>query len=346
MKQPQNGRYRVAVWLPIEEKSLVTTRPAAVEACQSSCFGTRAAVLRPLAACCLLLVACAGCVTSPYRVGSRDQYYNSQGLAELTDERIERGQPRPVLDTAGWIVGIPSKIILWNSRVDNHNISPETEAAIAEYLAENELWDVKVRLNQYAPLDEWRRLTKNEAVAWPWRYTLGTLQVAGDAIFPGRLFGGSHFNPFTNSVHLYSDVPAEALHEAGHAKDWARRKWKGTYAAVYAIIPGAPLWHEAVATNDALSYLRERGTYEEQQAAYRLLYPAYGTYVGGTAGDLLAAPAGALYVAGVVGGHVAGRIKAAQIRPETSDHESTSEISSGVYPLENAIEEPVLELPQ
>ena len=58
--------------------------------------------------------------------------------------------------TVGWIFGIPSKIILWNSRIDNHDISPETEAAIAEYMAANELWDVKVRLNQYAPLDEWR----------------------------------------------------------------------------------------------------------------------------------------------------------------------------------------------
>jgi hypothetical protein len=272
------------------------------------------------------MAACAGCASSPYRPGTRGDYYSSPGLAELSGEQIERGKPRPVLDTAGWIFGIPSKIILWNSRVDNHNISPETEGAISEYLAANELWDVKVRLNQYAPLDEWRRLTRNDAVAWPWRYTLGTLAVAGDAIFPGRLWGGSHYNPFTNSLHLYSDLPAEALHEGGHAKDFARRKWKGTYAAVYAIVPGAPLWHEAVATNDALSYLRERGTREEQQAAYELLYPAYGTYAGGAAGDLLVAPSGALYFAGVVGGHVAGRIKSQNL-PPTEARRVSEEVS-------------------
>ena len=101
-----------------------------------------------------------------------------------------------------------------------------------------------------------------------------------------------------------------------HAKDFARRKYKGTYAAVYAIVPGAPLWHEAVATNDALSYLNERGTYEEQRDAYELLYPAYGTYLGGAVGDWVGPPSVA-YFSGVVGGHVLGRIKSHRLpRPE------------------------------
>src|SRR5256885_1600256 len=99
----------------------------------------------------LCLTACAGCAASPYRAGTRGAYYASRGLADLAGEQIERGQPRPVLDTVGWIFGIPSKIILWNSRIDNHDISVNTEAAISDYLAANELYDVKVRLNQYAP---------------------------------------------------------------------------------------------------------------------------------------------------------------------------------------------------
>ncbi len=53
-----------------------------------------------------------------------------------------------MLDEVGWIVGIPSKIILWDRRVDDHDISPETAQAIADYLAVNELDTVKVRLNR------------------------------------------------------------------------------------------------------------------------------------------------------------------------------------------------------
>lgn len=270
----------------------------------------------PKAVLLLPIVLLTGCVAAPYRSGTRSDYYLSRRLPDLQDEQIERGQRRPILDTAGWIVGIPSKILLWNSRVDNHNISAETELAIAQYLADNELDQVKVRLNQYAPLDEWRRLTRNDAVGAPWRYSLGTLSVAGDAIFPGRFWGGSHYNPFTNSIHLYSDLSAEALHEGGHAKDFARRKYKGPYAAAYAILPGVPLWHEAVATNDALSYLNDRGTYEEQRDAYELLYPAYGTYLGGAVGDWVGPP-GVAYFSGVIGAHVLGRIKSHRLpRPE------------------------------
>jgi hypothetical protein len=273
--------------------------------------------------CLVCLASLAGCATLPYQHGSESGYFVSRRLAEVQGVSIVRGRPMPVLDTAGWIVGIPSKILLWNSRIDNHHISPETEAAIAEYLAANELTTVKVRLNQYAPLDEWRRLTQNDAVGAPWRYTLGALSVAGDAVFPGRLFGGSHYNPFTNTLHLYSDVPAEALHEGGHAKDFARRQYKGTYAAIY-LLPFVPLYHEAIATSDALSYVHEHASTDEEQAAYELLYPAYGTYAGNGLGHAFPGPTIVPYLAGVLAGHAVGRWQGQHLPPR--DETITSEL--------------------
>ncbi|WP_425616006.1 hypothetical protein NA78x_005944 [Anatilimnocola sp. NA78] len=267
--------------------------------------------LAPICVCLLL----SGCVTSPYRRGFSSDYQEPAELLASNEPQIERGQPYPVLDGIGWVVGIPDKVILWDRRVNNHHISPETEAAIAEYLANNELLAVKVRLNQYDPGGEWRRLVANKRVGWGWRYSLGTLACLGYTIFPGRVFGGDHYNPFTNTISIYSDAPPIALHEGGHAKDFARRRWPGTYAAVY-LLPVAPLWHEAVATNDALSYLEEYGTAEEQREAYRLLYPAYGTYLGGAAGDVIPTTRTGsliLYGAAVVGGHAVGRIQAARI---------------------------------
>ncbi|MBL8812126.1 MAG: hypothetical protein JNM43_18325 [Planctomycetaceae bacterium] len=266
---------------------------------------------RDFRTCLLLLVLTAssfGCASSGYRYGSASHYYTSQELADITGQQIERGKPRKFVDGFGWIWGIPSKIILWDRRMENHDIDAQTEAELAAYLQENELSSVKVRLNQYNPRDDWRRLVANKAVGPGWRYTLGAVLVAGETIFPGRLFGGDHYNPFTNTVHLYSNSPAIAWHEAGHAKDFARRKWKGTYAAAY-LIPGVPLYHEAQATNDAISYVMATRDPAMQREAYNLLYPAYATYVGSAVSD----PTGIAYVGAVLVGHAAGRWKSRQI---------------------------------
>jgi hypothetical protein len=98
---------------------------------------------------------------------------------------------------------------------------------------------------------------------------------------PGRFFGGDHYNPYTNTLSLYSDDFAVALHEGGHAKDFSRRTYKGLNAALYSL-PGAALYYEGVATSDALTYLDDNCRFEDEKSAYKKLHPAYGTYVGGT----------------------------------------------------------------
>lgn len=231
-------------------------------------------------------------------------------VAATKDSQIERGKPRPVIDGVGWFFGIPGKIVLWDRRVENHDISAVTELAISKYLDDNRLDHVKVRLNQYAPLDDFRRLRKNKAMGWPYRYTIGALSVTGEAVFPGRLFGGDHYNPFTATVHVYSDVPAIALHEGGHAKDLTRRKFPGTYALV-AGLPVVDLWPEALATGDVLAYAKKQPDRALEQEAYNILYPAYGTSIGGAAGNVGGLPVGIpVYAGAVVAGHVAGRKQA------------------------------------
>jgi hypothetical protein len=229
--------------------------------------------------------------------------------ADLTrgnESQFERGKPRPLIDAFGWVWGIPSKILLWNRRVENHRISAETEQVLANYLAENQLDEIKVRVNQYRPIDDWRRLTRHKGVAWPWRYTFGTLSVLGETLVPGRLFGGDHYNPYTGTIHLYSDLASIAVHEGAHAKDFARRTYPGTYAAIYAL-PLVPLWHERIATNDALAYFEMQGDEAMRNEAYHVLFPAYGTYVGSGLADLYPPWGGPLYLGGLAGGHIAGR---------------------------------------
>lgn len=253
-----------------------------------------------------------GCVSPGYDYGSQAVTENDLSLRD-GESQIERGRPIPVLDGIGWVVGIPSKVMLLSTRVDNHFVSHATEQSLQEYLAANELARVKVRLNQYAPLDEWRRLCGNKSVAPGWRYSLGTLATLGYTVLPGRIIGGDHYNPFTNTINLYSDHPAIALHEAGHAKDFSRRTYKGTWAAAY-LLPGVALRHEEIATSDTLSYLASEGRTDEQAAAYQILYPAYGSHIAGQINNLLPSPSSlAVTAACVVPGHLIGRWKASRV---------------------------------
>lgn len=149
----------------------------------------------------LLLVFCSGCATVPYRYANRPE--SAKVLKLRPDEKqIERGRPNAFVDVLGWIFGIPSKIILLDSRVDNHRISPQTELALQEYLQRNAVTNVKVRINQYAPGREWSRLVRNKSVGAGWRYTFGVITTLFYTILPGRLFGGDNYNPFTNTINI------------------------------------------------------------------------------------------------------------------------------------------------
>jgi hypothetical protein len=256
---------------------------------------------------CAFVLACA---STPYPYGRALE-------TELTlrlrpgEEQIERGRPHKLVDGLGhYLFSIPSKLLLLDWKVDNHDISEETEAGLREYLDANGLCNVKVRLNQYAPGGEWSRLARNREMPLGWRWTLGLYTVTMYTILPERvfagLFGGDHYNPYTNTISLYSDRRAIGIHEAGHAKDFAQKRnrhWRGCYAALR-LLPLVPLWQEGAATAEAISWERARGSGQDERSAYRKLYPAFATYVGGEIGRWY----GGFWVpyAAVVPGHVAG----------------------------------------
>jgi hypothetical protein len=276
-----------------------------------------------------------GCATVPYQ---RVQKLDSANGPKLKpgEAQIERGKPKAFLDKAGWIWpdSLLSKLILWNWKMDRHSISPETEEAIRQYLAYNDMHDVKVRLNDYKPGAEWRRWRNNHSIGPVWKYTLGVLSMVNYTILPGRFFGGDNYNPYSNTMSIYSDVPAVGLHEAGHSKDFSSKKYKGTYSAIYSI-PFVNLWHESRATADAIGYLRVQGTTKEEEDAYKILYPAYATYIGGDIGNYISQPYNYVAYAGaVIPGHIIGRIKALNVesRRAGNAHHASPSASKTVTP--------------
>jgi hypothetical protein len=272
-----------------------------------------------------LLSGCAAgpskqCVCQPEIASPSPQAVETAGpppqIAETTSPaapvQIERGRPNRFLDGTGRILGVPERLLLWNRRVKNHQISLRTEEMVTGYLRENDLPDVLVRVNQYAPLAEWKRLGINRHVGAGWRYTVGAFDLLLYTLIPGRLLGADSYNPFTNTIYLYSDVPAIALHEAAYAKNIHHRRYPGTYAVVQHI-PVVGMWYRTNATIDVLQYLKQRSdSPAELQEADRILYPMYGGAAGGQVGQFVPVPfvGTAVHLVGIGVGHVVGRSQA------------------------------------
>ena len=242
---------------------------------------------------------------------------------------IERGRPRKIVDGIGWIFGIPSKILLWNWQANNHRVSDHTQNELIGYMAANSLDSTKVRINQYRPLDEWRRLGKNKRVGAGWRYTVGAVHTLGDTIFPGRLIGGDHYNPYTDTVHIYSDIPALALEQSAYAKDVHQRPYPGTYAVVYDL-PFVRLWREHQNKEDVFSYVDMYGTTRERVQARHTLQPQFGSEVGSDIGRLVPLVQPLTQLTGAAVGHAVGRTQGHRISKAATEEDTPYRFATDV----------------
>lgn len=240
----------------------------------------------------VIVITLSGCATAPRPyVGKNPQ-----------NPQFERGRPFPPLDFFGDLISKLPQLLLWNSKYGNHRISPETEKKLAEFLEHYEMTMVKVRLNQWAPHKELARLAANKGIAWPYRIIFFPSTFIVSMI--GRPFSGlivsDYYDPGSNTINIFSDDTAIALHEAGHALDFYRQKYRGTYGLIRSL-PAIDLFQEGIATSEAMYYLEQTRQYEELLRAYRVLYPAYATYA--IAYISTSPPA---YVGGLLVGHYVG----------------------------------------
>jgi len=246
----------------------------------------------------------------------------SESIADICCEtkscdpaQFEQGRPNKFVDRVGWVLGIPNKIILWDRRAENHQVSNETQIDVAEYLDTHELGNVKVRVNQYDPGGEWRRLVENKRIGAGWRYTFGAVTTLAYTVFPGRLLGNDSYNPYTNSVHIYSDIPALALEQAAYARDVKEREWPGTYATLQSL-PIVGLWHEKQNKVDVHNFLAHSATPTERADAHRVLDPQFGSEIGEQIGSVIPGTGLPIQLTGAAIGHVIGRHRASKIETE------------------------------
>ncbi len=224
---------------------------------------------------CLILFGFAGCSTFNAYERSDAQFDQSTfGAVE-----IQRGKPRPIVDVSGRLLGLPNRIAVGDARVDNHDISSATEMEITNYLEQNQLNYVLVRSNQYAPLNELKRMISNKKIRPIWKSTFGSYNLLKYTLLPGRLTGGDWYNPYTESLHVYSDSPAVVISRATYAQDIRNRLNPGAYAAIKDL-PLAGLGHETLATKLALDWY-ENSSPESYESAKEVLYPNLGASYGG-----------------------------------------------------------------
>ncbi|HEV3338846.1 MAG TPA: hypothetical protein VG125_00770 [Pirellulales bacterium] len=290
------------------------------------------------------LLTC-GCATTPYQYGRF--HPQSPGGVQLQPIEVRYGQPRKTLDRIGYVLGTPARIITLNKKMNNHDISPETLEKLKIYMAVNDITDVCVAVNEYDPKGQWQRLRENKRVAAGWRYSVGTLNWLSYTILPNRLFGGDRYSPYTNTLNLSSDVPAQVLSAAAYAKDIHSQRLPGTYAAFVNDMPVLSVVREAKAARDVLGYARARHDWKSEQQAYHVLYPQIGGATVGTAGVFVPTVGPLLHLGGVAAGHAVGRTVAYIQRPkeEESAKDAPSEPEIKLLPAEAIANQKPIRLP-
>jgi len=231
---------------------------------------------------------------------------------------ISQGQRLPFVDTLGRIFSYANKLVFLNTRFEDHEPDPRVVQALHRFVDHHGLDGLHIRLNEYNPLDDLRRLLMNGRVNLLLRLGFGLPTWLATTLSVGRLFGGDHYNPWSDTVHLFSSHMGIALHETGHALDFRRRSLPGLYALTR-YIPGVALYQEYLASLYAIEFMRQRGMHEDELRALRILYPAYSTYVFGALVELFpsAGVRGFLFPA-IALGHVLGVTHAQRREAELS----------------------------
>lgn len=236
----------------------------------------------------------------------------SQSVPDLSPGmKIKRGRPFAPVDQLGSILAIPLKFIMLNRKVGNRDISPQAEAEITAFSQKYAIPGVTVRLCQYAPWDELQCLLRHKRFSSLIRGTLGVLHLVGYTVLPWRIVGGDCYNPMSNSVHIFSNIKAFVLHELGHAHDYTNRKYPGIYSLMR-LLPFFALYQEYQASKYAIRYLRANNDKAGEREAFRVLIPAYATYL---LGALVPQNVQLVFLFPfVVVGHVVGGILASRVQ--------------------------------
>jgi len=204
----------------------------------------------------------------------------------------------PLMYAIGWIESIDEKIMFGSTKWGRRP-SQETVDQVVKNVEQNEyLKNATIRFDHAAPITDTLRLFTDKRLKEEVPLYMRWLSVPETLIggFLSYLFRQDHYNAATHTVHVYSDIPAIALHEVGHADNYAGKYHFRLPYAVLGSIPIIGLIQEGIASKYAHQYLPESQKYQTG----RFLFPAFGTYIGAATGIGI--------IPGLIGGHIVGAL--------------------------------------
>jgi len=208
---------------------------------------------------------------------TKDINFDDEFEIETDRYRIVKDKDMALSRGIGWLVSLPTRLILWDYDMCDGLDEERTKQVLATLENDESLSGITVRINHTSAIEDLKRLfndpnvlERNSGFA---RGTLGLLYwLGGDMI--DELRRGDYYNPYTQTVIVYSNVETIPSHEIGHFKDYIRhdRDW---WYSLLRVFPPATLYQEARASLYGKDMLGPDQNYQ----FYRYLIPAFATYI-------------------------------------------------------------------
>ncbi len=190
---------------------------------------------------------------------SQVERYNNDPDMKRKNNRMVVGKDPKLVRMIGWVGSMPAKLILINTHVGTSVGNLTAASVYLQLKTDPKLTDMTIRLNHINPWEDAVSMFTRPEIAAKYPFLMRLLNFAED--FFGEIglafVRGDAYGSGANVAVLYSDVPAVALHELGHAKDYANKKnkWTRSIYELATLIPGMQLWKEAYASHYAFDNL-------------------------------------------------------------------------------------------
>jgi hypothetical protein len=202
-------------------------------------------------------------------------------LVNKTTEKIgsntlEYGFDNYLSRGVSYVGNLPAKLIFFSKDVGNYP-RENTQKYISKYVAESGLENTTIRIGHNSVVKDVARLFKDEKlkdISLLGRIFLGIPATLLGGLY-SKLTRADYYNPFTKTAVIYSDVPAIAVHELAHAKDYQTVGKPTLYSLFRATGIGA-LYQEIKASVMAHKYIKEK---DKNEKTGRYLIPAFVTHV-------------------------------------------------------------------
>ena len=286
---------------------------------KSSSSGNLAATLL----ICFFWTTFVGCASDAYRYGFEKTNLANQPISDVSSATILVGGEKPKVDRIEKIVQTPRRMVRRWFRLpvpDPSEAELQREEAVYladAYLASNGISDLNIDVRVYDPKLQWQRLKENRQISPLWKFTGGTIGWLRYTILPMRAFHTDHYDPFTNTLHLNSARPLQALYESGLAKEYRQERRLGPLdigTGIYAMmqyVPFVPLLHNARASSDVVTFAHVHLNEDLESELYPMVYGRLGsTAVSETLSVVTLSPSAPIYTTPLlrVTGGIAGRL--------------------------------------